>query len=198
MENNYGKYIQVRGNLKDGDIFLFRGKSWISRAIQFFDKAYYNHTGVGLWIYIGGEKRYCIIDMNEDDRNGNGCHIDWMSIRIKSYIDFSVVRPIDQKNINGGINLIQNYSEEKVGYDFGKIPMFIFYSLLKNPNAKRIVRAIFGKGRSNKFICSELVQKFCIFIGIKCYDDYEMFSPQDIMRHIDTKEIEIVVKPNNI
>jgi hypothetical protein len=187
--DKYEKYDMMKPFLKDGDIFLFRGNSWLSKSIQFFDKSYYNHTGIGLWVYVSGVKRYCIIDMNENDRSGNGCRIDWMSGRIKDYVDFDVVRVVQQNKIVKALKKVQSFSELRVGYDYNKIFAFIFHRLFKSVNLKKIIRSIFGEGKSNRFICSELVQEFCLEAGVKCYSEHKMFSPQDIIRYMDKEEI---------
>jgi hypothetical protein len=42
-------YAEVRENIKDGDIVLFRGKSLLSRIIYLFTRSPYSHAGIVAW-----------------------------------------------------------------------------------------------------------------------------------------------------
>jgi hypothetical protein len=42
-------YAEIRDGIKDGDIVLFRGKSWVSRAIRWVTGSPYSHSGVVAW-----------------------------------------------------------------------------------------------------------------------------------------------------
>ena len=42
-------YGECRDSIKNGDIVLFRGRSWISRAIRWMTNSPYSHAGVVAW-----------------------------------------------------------------------------------------------------------------------------------------------------
>ena len=40
------EYYNIRKELKDGDMPIYRGGGFMSKSIHYFDSAYYNHIGV--------------------------------------------------------------------------------------------------------------------------------------------------------
>ena len=78
------KYKAYRLFIKNGDIILFRGSDLIDKAIQFADKAYFNHIGI---VWKVGD-RYLICDAT----GGRGVNIDFLSTRMKQEVDFEVIR----------------------------------------------------------------------------------------------------------
>src|SRR3972149_4828057 len=77
------KYNQLKDQLRDGDIVLFRGSKFLARAIQWADDAYYNHCGV---VWNIGDRLMTI------DAVAEGIGVVPLRRRMNEYLDFCVVR----------------------------------------------------------------------------------------------------------
>ena len=42
-------YIDIRSSIRDGDVLMYRGRSWISRLIQAATRSQYSHAGLATW-----------------------------------------------------------------------------------------------------------------------------------------------------
>ena len=80
------KYNKLRSEIKNGDLLLYRGTSFLAKGIQYFDKAYYNHIGV-VWMPEDLD-RILTLDMWSD-----GLTCIPVSRRMAGYKDFCILRP---------------------------------------------------------------------------------------------------------
>jgi hypothetical protein len=166
------KYIDHRSEIKNGDIILYRGKSIMSKAIQYFDSAYYNHAGV-VWI-PENSNRILTLDMWS---GGLDCLP--LSRRMSDYQDFCIIRPkvTEIDAFNGVETALSLWDGRDVKYDF--------LILLRIAIVKKTGIDITGLQEKNTFICSQFAQYYAHLLGLHNYDNIPLLTPQDILRYID-------------
>jgi hypothetical protein len=171
------EYYNIRSEIKDGDLVLYRGSRLLAKSIQYFDDAYYNHIGIVKWI----GNRLFTIDMWYE-----GIEILPLSRRIKGYKDFCVVRPKDKSPqlIDVSIDSVFEKVERDTQYDYFLLPRIAFY--------KKTGIDLVGMGKKSRFTCSELAQYFTNNLEINCYKSINLITPQDFIRHKDDNEVEIL------
>lgn len=180
MINCFGKYQKYRSEFKDGDIVLFRGQKLLAKTIQFFDSAYYNHVGV----CYKDRSRIMILDSN-----GSGVRPDFMSYRMKGYVDFGVIRTrYSNEIINHGLNKIFERGDFMTKYDFMLLPRI---ALIKKTGIN-----LSKLGSKNRDICSEFARHFTNAMEMNCYKDIELITPQDFVRFRDTALTELLFTEN--
>ena len=166
------KYDELRSKIKNGDLILYRGSSFLSRSIQYFDDAYYNHIGV-VW-KLGDSDRLLTLDMWAE-----GLDLIPLSRRMDGYTDFCILRPkTTQKVIKHTIDeLLKEWDGLDVKYDY--------WLLLRIALIKKTGIDITGLGKSKKFVCSEFAQEYVNKLGFDTYSDIKLITPQDFIRYID-------------
>ena len=166
------KYIDNRDVFQTGDLVLYRGTSILSKGIQYFDNAYYNHIGV-------------VIRLEEFDRNltldmwAQGLAFSPLSRRISGYKDFCILRPkvSEQKATEAIRSIMQSWDGRDIEYD--KL------LLLRVAIIKKTGIDFTGLGDKSKFICSELAQYYCHLLNLTVYDEHNLITPQDFLRYVD-------------
>lgn len=170
------QYINIRDQIKDGDMLLYKGNGFLSKAIRYFDNATWSHIGMAKWV----GKRLFTIEMWD-------CGIDFipLSRRIDSYVEFCVIRPsnINPQLIQSGLDATLGLVESDEQYDY--------LMLLKIAILKKTGINLVNLKEKNTLICSELAQYFCNQIGVTCYENLSPITPQDFIRHIDKNQITI-------
>jgi len=171
------EYYNVRGEFKDGDMAIFRGHSLLAKSIIYFDSAYYNHVGMLKWI----NSRLFIVEMWSE-----GIQFIPLSRRMKGYDNFCVARVKDktQEEFLSAIDCLLEKIERDMKYDYLLLPRIAFY--------KKTGIDLVGLGKRNRFICSELAQSFTNSLGVDCYKDVSLITPQDFLRKKDDNEVEIL------
>ena len=172
------KYKAYRLFIKNGDIILFRGSDLIDKAIQFADKAYFNHIGI---VWKVGD-RYLICDAT----GGRGVNIDFLSTRMKQEVDFEVIRvKTDDLAIKIALGNALKLGDEGYGYNY----LFILQIALKN-----LLHIDFVKLSNKKaYICSKFVQYYTDQLVLKEYSSDVLITPQDYVRK-RSNNIKIVIK----
>jgi hypothetical protein len=172
------KYFLARPYITAGDIVLFRGKGFLAKAIQYFDKAYYNHIGV-VYECCG---RLMIVDSMAD-----GVHPEFLSTRIKQYQDFCVIIP-NSSIRDRALSEAFRKADEGIEYDYWLLPRIAL---------SRKLRADLNKSsNTNRDICSEWVRRYTDFLQIKCYSEHNVeiknwITPEDFRRFADSREVKI-------
>ncbi len=173
--NNKGypeKYNNFRDNIKNGDLILYRGTSFLAKGIQYFDKAYYNHIGV-VWRPDDTE-RILTLDMWSD---GLACVP--LSRRMEGYKDFCILRPkASELKIKAAIALtLDEWDGKDIKYDNQLI--------LRVAMIKKTGIDLTGLGKEDKFICSEFTQHYCDLLNLETYSMINLITPEDFRRYID-------------
>jgi hypothetical protein len=172
------KYAEARPYITAGDIILFRGKRLLARAIQYFDKAYYNHIGV---VYE------CCGRLMIVDSMAKGVHPEFLSTRINEYQDFCVIIP-NSSIRDRALSEAFRKADEGIKYDYWLLPRIAL---------SRKLRADFNKpSNMSRDICSEWVRRYTNFMQIKCYSEYNVqiknwITPEDFRRFANDKEVKI-------
>jgi hypothetical protein len=172
-KNGYpDKYNTIRDELKNGDIILYRGTSFMAKSIQYFDKAYYNHVGV-VW-KPGDVTRVLTFDMWN---KGLDCLP--LSRRMDGYEDFCVLRPkVDENKVKYAVSImLEEWDGRKIEYDY--------FLLLRIAMIKKTGLDLSGLGQKDKFICSEFVQYYCDKLGLNTYSMVNLITPEDFRRYVD-------------
>jgi len=138
------KYIELRSNLRHGDIVLFRGKALSSRIIQWLDEGYYNHMGL---VFTVGERKLIL------DSSAPGVNPYFLSERMKMYTDFCVIRPAvwDTDEISRGVDAVMRKAENGIRYDFKLLLQIVLY---------RKAGWIEKLNSGHKDICSEFIRRY--------------------------------------
>lgn len=175
-------YHTIRKDLKRGDLVLYHNGGIyggiMGKLIQFFDDAHFTHIG----IVDKFSDRVISLDMWQ-----TGMEVEPISRRMKLWKEFVVLRPnTDDGDIDKAIDdLYRNVWERDVKYDKG--------TLLRIAIKKKTGIDLMKLGRADRYICSELAQHFTGNLGIKCYENLDIITPQDFIRHINLDEMEFVV-----
>jgi hypothetical protein len=186
METIEQKYRQLRDQIKDGDLILFRGKSIISKIIQTSDKntdgssAYHNHIGVVFAVHGS---------LFINDANRRGVFPDRLSTRIKEYKggDFTIIRPVVNK-------YAINYEMKKL---IGRADNWIKYDYTNG--IKELFNRRWGfklKIRLNpmKDICSDYVSEYAVNLNIVTnkFTDRKIQFPEDYIRYINGDNAKLI------
>jgi len=171
--NIFDKYNANRHLIKNGDLILFRGNHIMAKAIQYFDSAYYNHIG----IVMECNGRLFIIDSNAD-----GVEPEFLSTRMKKYVDFSILEINKPQNeIDLALYKILAKAEYHIKYDF-MLALRIVISRKFGYDLKFL-------GDSDRVICSDWARRLTNAVGLKCYNFNHWITPQDFKRFQDPLEI---------
>jgi hypothetical protein len=96
------KYNDNKHLIDNGDILLFRGNAFISKAIEFLDHAYLSHSG----LVLKKDEQLFILDSTLDKKT-NGVEVDFLLNTIKGEVDFCVLRAgRDSAVINDALNKV--------------------------------------------------------------------------------------------
>jgi hypothetical protein len=175
MKSEY--YKDIREHIKDGDLFLSKGSSFIAKSILYFDNARYSH--VGMVKSMGG--RLWAIDMWT-----YGIEVVPLSRRIYNQKEFCIIRPKNktEDEINNALEYVLSKVETYAKYDYLLLPRIAFF--LKTG-------IVLGRIHNNsRLICSELAQLYTDKLKINCYNDISFITPYDFIRYADTNEVEIL------
>lgn len=174
MRTSY--YPTVRNEIRDGDLFLIKGKSFLSKSIMYFDDARYSHVGVCKWM---GERLWAI------DMWYYGIEVVPLSRRMDTE-EFCIVRPKNktEEQINNGLNLALSKVDSFTKYDYFLLPRIALY--------KKTGINLMALGKRDRFVCSELAQYYTNSLQIRAYEDIDMITPYDFIRFANTDEVEIL------
>ena len=168
------KYTEIRDQIKNGDIVLYRGTGFLAKSIQYFDKAYYNHAGV-VWRPEGeGIDKILTFDMWTD-----GLDCIPLSRRMEDYADFCIIRPnVSQSTINSALaHVLENWEGRDINYNY--------MLLLRIAMIKKTGIDMTGLGNKNKFICSQFAQFYTDLLGESTYSNINLITPEDFRRYMD-------------
>jgi uncharacterized protein YycO len=143
----YYNIDRLKKVIREGDIILSHGNSFISWAIRVFTQSYWNHATM----YIGNE---LIIEANEK------C-VEILPLKKYENKDIYVYtnKSLTNKERKTIVNGVLKYNGTV--YDYKQLFQFIWYFLtLQRNNGKRKMM-----GNRNRFVCSELVAKPYYDIG---------------------------------
>ncbi len=59
------RYHDVRDEIRDGDLILVRGRSWLAWLIRLRTSSPFAHCGLAMWVAVGGERRLCVFEAME-------------------------------------------------------------------------------------------------------------------------------------
>ena len=173
------KYEAYRKIAKDGDILLFRGRSFLARSIQYFDDAYYNHSAFVYWNrgrlelldawYGGVEKVPASKRVKDYSPNGDFC-----VIRIKK----------PGADIEAGISYVNNRWHAETKYH---VAMLFRIALIKKTKID-----LTGLSKRDRTICSFTTRDFTNAAGVECYKNIHLITPHDFIRYADGDEVKIL------
>jgi hypothetical protein len=165
-------YLRVRNKIKDCDILLYRGKSFLSKIIRLLTKSEYSHAGIAVW----WNDRLMVLEAVE-----KGVVLTPMSKNLKYYKGtvywFTSKKSIPQTK---RLNMIR-FAQQELGKKYSKWKLIVFgYKIL------------FGKDRdkkdefrnANSLVCSHYVAQIYNYAGIDLTEDVsDAFTlPEDIAK----------------
>lgn len=171
------EYYNIRNQIKNGDVILYKGKNIISKLIRFFDNSYYDHCGIITTI----SGRFFTIDIKN-----SSYHFVPLSRRMKQYEEFCILRGVNKNSeqISQAVDFVVDKVERDIKFD-----IFFFLQTLF---LKRTGIDLFGVKRKNRIICSQLCQYFFEKLDISNYKTCNLISPQDFIRFINDDEVDLL------
>lgn len=171
------EYYNIRNQIKNGDVILYKGKNIISKLIRFFDKSYYDHCGIITTI----SGRFFTIDIIN-----SSYYFVPLSRRMKQYEEFCILRSVNKNDeqISNAVNFVVDKFERDIKFDI------LFF--LKTLFFKRTGVDLFRVERKNRIICSQLCQYFFSKLDISNYKTCNLISPQDFIRLINDDEVDLL------
>jgi hypothetical protein len=170
MESKILRYDDVRGQIRNGDIFMYKGKAIFSSIIQWVTHSPYSHAGVAAW----WNERLMVMEAK-----GNGVVTSPFSRSIGRYKGeaewFSCVKEIsDEDRLRMVI-----FAQEELGKSYGRWKTILLgiKTLLERDLDKR------DRLRTeNKLFCSEYVARIYNSIGLdlKKQTSDRFMKPDDI------------------
>jgi uncharacterized protein YycO len=152
--------------LKVGDVLLFKGESWISKAIMWFTNSEWSHVA----IYAGDGRIY--------ESTETGVELNVLKFRINHCERILVKRYMEPLTDSDREKMIQKATELIYeNYDIWQFIGLGIYFLFRKlgirfsfliPNSRR------------KMICSELVYVLYLAMGKKLSDNPKTFTPESI------------------
>ncbi|HEX8108924.1 MAG TPA: hypothetical protein VF516_14430 [Kofleriaceae bacterium] len=163
-------YAGIRGKIRDGDILLFRGKSWISRIICRVTGSPYSHAAIVSW----WNDRLMVLEAV-----GKGIVVSRMSVVVHQYSGKVELWTTDEKL--GRTDVIRA-AQRLLGKRYAP------YKLIRN-----LARLVFGRPRHQEadpeappddFVCSEFVSRVWRAGGIDLVADApDLYTkPSDIAK----------------
>jgi hypothetical protein len=163
-------YPDIREGIRDGDILLFRGRSWISRLIRWFTRSPYSHSGIlGWW-----NDRLMVLEAVP-----NGVVVSRASIAVQKYSGQVELWTTDEPLVRAEVLYA---AQLLLGKRYSKV------KLLHN-----LRRLLFGRRRGEAadpdappqdFVCSEFVSRVWRAGGVDlAKDSPDMYTkPSDLAR----------------
>lgn len=186
------KYEQNRTAIQQGDLILFRKtNSPLSRSIQKFDKAYYNHIGLVFSLGTGIDKRNFILDSN-----AKGVEPALLSDRMEKYHDFCVMRPRSSwratPEVDAAVHRVSQRAITHIKYDFTL--------LLEIAVERSLDRKVLNIQNENRDICSEFAYRYAKQLFTTAFDytkqNWGWISPQDFLRARAKNEFDVLLDSN--
>jgi hypothetical protein len=175
-------YAGIRREIRDGDILLFRGKSWISRIICRLTRSPYSHAAIVAW----WSDRLMVLEAV-----GKGIVVSRMSVVVNHYSG-----KIDLWTTDEGLSRAEVIlaAQRLLGKRYSP------YKLIRN-----LGRLVFGRPRHDEhdpeappedFVCSEFVSRVWRAGGIDLVNDSpDVYTkPSDIARSPHLRRIGGVVR----
>jgi hypothetical protein len=175
-------YGGIRGKIRDGDILLFRGKSWISRIIRRITRSPYSHAAIVAW----WDDRLMVLEAV-----GKGIVVSRMSVVVNQYSGKVELWTTDE-------DLARTEVIRTAQRLLGK--RYSLYKLMVN-----LRRLVFGRPRHEEadpeappddFVCSEFVSRVWRAGGIDLVGDAsDLYTkPSDIARSPRLRKVGGVVR----
>lgn len=175
-------YAGIRREIRDGDILLFRGKSWISRIIRRVTGSPYSHAAIVSW----WDDRLMVLEAV-----GKGIVVSRMSIVVQQYSGKVELWTTDEKLVR---TEVIRAAQRLLGKRYSP------YKLVRN-----LARLVFRRPRHDEvdpdappddFICSEFVSRVWRAGGIDLVKDSpDMYTkPSDIAKSPRLRKVGGVVR----
>lgn len=167
-------YEDVRGEIRDGDILLYKGQTVVSRLIEFFTRSEYSHAGIAAWwnerlMVVEATHKGVFVDTLRRSIGRYNGDVEWWSCKKEIKID------------QPARNQMVKYAQKLLGSEFA------FGGLLLFPCKQIIcfVIDLFKRGplrKVKRFFCSSLVSAIYNHINLDLRKDKnDLFtSPADI------------------
>jgi len=171
-ENTKTDYFEIRNEFKNGDILLYKGRTWISKAIQWFTGSEYSHAGIVAW----WNDRLMVLESVD-----KGVVVTPMSNNIKKYWgDVEWFQSIEEISDEQRLKMLE-YAQEELGKEYNQFQILIIgFKILLGQNVKHSDKL----RKSKKLFCSHYVSSVYNYIGMdlkeKLSDDFT--SPDDIAK----------------
>jgi len=154
MESNIGKYAQARAQIKNGDVFMYKGKGLVSSIIRWVYRSPYSHVALAAW----WNQQLMVMEAK-----GQGVIVNSTSRSIRHYRGdvewFSCKKEISEDD---RLRMVI-FAQEELGKSYGRwkaillgIKILFEHNLEKRDRLKR----------EKKIFCSEYVAQIYNSIGL--------------------------------
>jgi hypothetical protein len=148
------RYEEIRDQIKNGDVLMYKGRGLISSIIQWVTRSPYSHAGIAAW----WNERLMVLEAK-----GRGVVVSPFSRNIKEYRGdvewFSCVREISDE---GRLNMVI-FAQEELGKRYGRLKTIgLGLKTLFERNMEKRDRL----KKESKLFCSEYVAQIYNSIGM--------------------------------
>lgn len=167
-------YNEIRNDIKDCDILLYKGTHWLSKVIRWATKSPYSHAGVVVW----WNNRLMVLEAI-----GKGVIVTPLSQNLRHYkgeVHLYVLKTGTNKNVKTSTrNEMLRFAQHELGKEYARWKMILFgikILLSKDLDKKDELK------RANKLYCSQYVAQIYNSGGFDLKKDKadRFMSPKDV------------------
>jgi hypothetical protein len=164
------KYDEIRDQIRNGDVFMYKGKTIMSSLIQWVTRSPYSHAGISVW----WNERLMVMEAK-----GSGVVVSPFSRSIGNYHgDVEWFRSTQEISEEDRLKMVI-FAQEELGKIYGRwktIVLGIQTLFQRNPDKRDRLK------RQKKLFCSEYIAQAYNFIGLdlKKKTSDQFMKPADI------------------
>ena len=172
MENKISRYEEVRLQIRNGDVIMYKGKNILPRLIRWLTKSFYSHAGIAVWwnerlmVMEAVMRGVRVVPLSRNIYQHKG-NVEW----------FSCKKEISEED---RLRMVI-FAQEELGKSYARWRVILFGLKVL---FKRDLSITDELRMENKIFCSQYVAQIYNSIGLDLKENREdrFMSPGDIAR----------------
>ena len=172
MENKISRYEEVRLQIRNGDVIMYKGKNILPRLIRWLTKSFYSHAGIAVWwnerlmVMEAVMRGVRVVPLSRNIYQHKG-NVEW----------FSCKKEISEED---RLRMVI-FAQEELGKSYARWRVILFGLKVL---FKRDLSITDELRMENKLFCSQYVAQIYNSIGLDLKENREdrFMSPRDIAR----------------
>jgi len=172
MENKISRYEEVRLQIRNGDVIMYKGKNILPRLIRWLTKSFYSHAGIAVWwnerlmVMEAVMRGVRVVPLSRNIYQHKG-NVEW----------FSCKKEISEED---RLRMVI-FAQEELGKSYARWRVILFGLKVL---FKRDLSITDELRMENKLFCSQYVAQIYNSIGLDLKENREdrFMSPGDIAR----------------